>query len=75
MTLLMLTIENSQFLSTRFYENVLQTCKRFNKLNSLLILNSVEKNNRSGSAITQKSNKNESKIKLFDNPLKGKKLL
>ena len=45
-----------------------------NKLISVLILGSVEKNNRSGFNITQNSNKNESKIKLFDDPLKGKKL-
>ena len=74
MMLLMLTIENSQYLSAKFSENALQTCKSLNKLNSLLILHSVEKNYRSGSIITQNSNKNESKIKLFDDPLKGKKL-
>ena len=74
MTLLMLTIENTRCVSTRFSQNVLQTCKSLNKLIGLLILNSVGKNNRSGSIITQNSNKNESKIKLFDEPLKGKKL-
>ena len=45
--------------------------QRLNKLISWLILNSVEKNNRCGSNITQHSNKNETKIKLFDDPLKG----
>ena len=72
--LLMLTIGNSQCLSTRFSKNALQTCKSLHKLISLLIFNSVEKKNRSGSIITQNSNKNENKIKLLDNPLKGKKL-
>ena len=74
MMLLILTIKNSQCLSTRFSQNALQTCKSSNKLISLLILNSVEKNNRNRSIITQNSNINECKIKLFNNPLKGKKL-
>ena len=64
LTLLMLTIEISQCLSTIFSQNALQTCKSLNKFIGLLILNSVEKNNRSGFIITQNSNKNECKIKL-----------
>ena len=43
MALLMLTIGNSQCLSTRFSQNALQTCKSLNKLISLLIFNSDEK--------------------------------
>ena len=74
MALQMLTIGNSQCLSTKFFQNVLQTCKSLNKLISLLIFNFVEKKNRSGPIITQNSNKNENKIKLLDDPLKGKKL-
>ena len=74
MTLLLLTIQNSQCLSTRFSQNALQVCKSLNKLISLLILNSAEKNNRSGFIITQNSNKMDSKIKLFDDQLKGKRL-
>ena len=40
MALLMLTVRNSQCLSTRFFQNALQT---LNTLFSLLIFNSVEK--------------------------------
>ena len=43
MALLMLTIGNSQCLSTRFSQNALQTCKSLNKLISLLIFKSDEK--------------------------------
>ena len=39
----MLNIGNSQCLSTRFSQNVLQTCKSLKKLISLLIFNSVVK--------------------------------
>ena len=74
MTLLILTFENSQCFYLQFSQNALQTCKSLNKLISLFILNSFQKNNRSGSIITQHSNKNESKIKLLDDPLKGKTL-
>ena len=63
MALLLLTIGNSQCLSTGFSQNVLQTCKSLNKLISLLIFNSVEKKNRRGSTITQNSSENENKIK------------
>ena len=66
MALLMLTF--------RFSQNALQTCKSLNKLISVLIFNSVEKKDSSGSIITQNSNKNDNKIKLLDDPLKGKKL-
>ena len=69
----MLIIGNSQSLSTRFSQNALQTCKSLNKLISLLIFNSVEKENRNGFIITQNSNNHENKINL-DDPLKGKKL-
>ena len=41
MALLMLTIGKSQSLSTRFSQNVLQTCKSLNKLISVLSFNSV----------------------------------
>ena len=61
MALLMLTIGNSQCLSTRFSQNALQTFKSLNKLISLFIFNSVEKNNRSGSITTQNSSENENK--------------
>ena len=74
MALLILTIENSQGLSTRFSQNGLQTCKSLNKLIRLLILTLFRKKNRSGSIITQHSNKNENKIKLLDDPLKDKTL-
>ena len=52
---------------------------RFKSVNTIfktqkLIVNSVEKKIQSGSIITQNSNKNKIKIKLLDNPLKGKKL-
>ena len=40
MALLMLTIGNSQYLSIRVSQNALQTCKRLNKLISLLIFKS-----------------------------------
>ena len=63
MALLLLTIGNSQCLSTRFSQNALQTCKSLNKLISFLIFNSVETKNRSGSIITQNSNK-KTNIKL-----------
>ena len=43
MALLILTIGNSQCLSTRFSQNALQTCKSLNKLFSFLIFNSDEK--------------------------------
>ena len=43
MALLILTIGNSQCLSTRFSQNALQTCKSLNKLISFLIFNSDEK--------------------------------
>ena len=43
MALLMLTIGNSQCLSIRVSQNALQTCKRLNKLISLLIFKSDEK--------------------------------
>ena len=39
----MLTVRNSQCLSTRLSQNALQTCKNLNTLISLLIFNSVEK--------------------------------
>ena len=54
MALLMLTIGNSQCLSTRFSQNALQTCKSLTKLISLLIFNSDEKKNRNGSTTTPK---------------------
>ena len=47
MALLILTIGNSQCLSTRFSQNALQTCKSLNKLISFLIFNSDEKKNLS----------------------------
>ena len=71
MTLIMLTIQILSFISTRFSQNALQAYKSSNKIISY---NSVEKNNRSWSIITQNFNKNESKIELFDDPEKGKKL-
>ena len=43
MALLMLTIGNSECLSTRFSQNALQTCKSLNKSVSLFIFNSDEK--------------------------------
>ena len=43
MALLMLTIGNSQCLSTRVSQNALQTSESLNKLISLLIFNTVEK--------------------------------
>ena len=43
MALLILTIRNSQCLSTRFSQNALQTCKSLNKVISFLIFNSDEK--------------------------------
>ena len=43
MALLILTIGNSQCLSTRFSQNALQTSKSLNKLISFLIFNSDEK--------------------------------
>ena len=73
MGLQMLTIVKP-YLSTRFSQNELQTCKSLHKLISLLFFYSVEKKNRSGSIITQNSNKNENEIRLLDDPLKGKKL-
>ena len=73
MALLMLTIGNSKCLSTRFSQTELQTCKSLDKLVSLLILTLLRKN-RSGSIISQNSYKNENKIKLFDDPQKGKTL-
>ena len=54
MALLMLTIGNSQCLSTRFSQNALQTCKSLKKLISLFILNSDEEKNRNGSIINPK---------------------
>ena len=54
MALLMLTVRNSQYLSTSFSQNALQTCKNLNTLISLLILNSVEKKKRNGSILTPK---------------------
>ena len=54
MALLMLTVRNSQCLSTRFSQNALQTYKNLNTLISLLIFDSVEKKNHNGSIITPK---------------------
>ena len=53
------------------HENLLKSVTNDARLISLLIFSFVEINNRSGSIITQNSNKNESKIKLFDDPLKS----
>ena len=47
----------SQYLSTRFSQNALQTCSSLKTLISLLIVNSVEKKKSCGSIITQSSNK------------------